>query len=488
MSTAILRGLPRRVLHAFRDDPYLRIAQRRWHRWQRRQAETLAKSTIAIDPQRHVLPFYNTEAKLPFEPVVAQGPWLVADTGAVVYDVGGYGMLSFGHSPTWCCDVLAKPHVMANVLTPSRLQGQFTDALRAHIGQTRMNDEVDKHCDASIVSISNTTCPYSHFAFLNSGSEAMELALRIADLRRDNDDSNDVTAVTGAPTYVVLKNGFHGRTTQAARASHSSSVVYRQHLRSTAHPTQAHVHTVPVNDVVALHAKFNWLAHVGQRVDAMVMEPVMGEGNPGVAVERAFYKAARKRTTLAGVPLIVDSVQAGLRATGYLSCVDYDDLREEAPPDMEVFSKALCAGQYPLSVLACTQDIALRTPTGIYGNTMTGNPKAMDVGYETLKRVDAALVANVQARGAQFKRMLEDVARSRPDIVEDVTGTGLLLALHLHPSMDMMEVERRCRLNGLNVIHGGENALRFTPWLKMGPDEVELVREIILTSVIESFD
>jgi len=259
--------------------------------------------------------------------------------------------------------------------------------------------------------------------------------------------------------------------------------MYRRHLRSTAHPTQAHVHTVPVNDAAALHAKFNWLAHTGQRVDAMVMEPVMGEGNPGVAVERAFYKAARERTAAAGVPLIVDSVQAGLRTTGYLSCVDSPNLRAEAPPDMEVFSKALGAGQYPLSVVACTPDVAARTPTGIYGNTMTGNPKAMEVGYETLRRVDPALIANVQTRGTQFKRMLDDVARTRPDIVEDVTGTGLLLALHLRPSVDVMEVERRCRLNGLNVIHGGENALRFTPWLQMKEREVELVESMIRTCI-----
>ena len=482
MSTTALRGLPRRVIHAFRYDPHLRVAQRRW---QRCQVE--APTANAIDPQKHILPFYDANARLPFEPVVAQGPWLITNTGSVVYDVGGYGMLSFGHAPTWCRDVLAKPHVMANVMTPSRLQRRFTDALRAHIGQTRLgntgtattNDE-DACADDHI----HSGCPYSHFAFLNSGSEAMELALRLADIRRADYGANDTTAATGAPTYVVLENGFHGRTTQAARVSNSSRAAYRRHLKSTAHPTQAHIHTVPVNDVPALHAKFNWLAHVGQRVDAMVMEPVMGEGNPGVAVERAFYKAARERTAAEGVPLIVDSVQAGLRATGYLSCVDYPDLRAEAPPDMEVFSKALSAGQYPLSVLACTPRVAARTPTGIYGNTMTGNPKAMEVGYQTLRRVDAALVANVQARGAQFKRMLEDVARARPDVVEDVTGTGLLLALHLRPSVDVMEVEHRCRLNGLNVIHGGENALRFTPWLRMREGEVGLV-EGVMRDLIE---
>ena len=57
------------------------------------------------------------------------------------------------------------------------------------------------------------------------------------------------------------------------------------------------------------------------------------------------------------------------------------------------------------------------------------------------------------------------------------------MALHLRPAVDVMEVERRCRLNGLNVIHGGENALRFTPWLQMKEREVELVESMIRTCI-----
>lgn len=421
--------------------------------------------------QQNVLQFYEKDACLPFEPIVAQGPWLVTVDGNVVYDVGGYGMLGFGHSPTWCRDILSKPHVMANILTPSHLQDVFTTALQTHIGCNRLE------------TTNSTTCPYSHFAFLNSGSEAMELALRITDIRENDDSYNHYTVVTGIPTYVGLKNGFHGRTTQAARISDSSRSRYHQLLRSTAHILQVNMNTVPINNVEALESKFKWLAQIGRRIDAVVFEPVMGEGNPGVMVDRAFYRVARKLTEEQHIPLIVDSVQAGIRATGYLSCVDYPELRNEKPPDMEVFSKAIGSGQYPLSVLACTPQIAKKYPVGIYGNTMTGNPKAMEIGYETLRRVDDALIHNIQRRGAQFKQTLEDIAKKRSDIVEDVTGTGLLLALHLHPRINVMDVERRCRMNGLNVIHGGKNALRFTPWFCISEQEVNLIGKLLVRSL-----
>ena len=465
MPHSIMRGLSRHLLDSFQHDTHLRIATRR----AQRILKDRAKEPVSLySIQGNVLQFYNKDACLPFEPIAAKGPWMVTSEGLTVYDVGGYGMLGFGHNPSWALEVLKKPHVMANVMTPSHHQLNFTRMLTNTIGHTR-----------DIESDNAEVCPYSKFAFLNSGSEAMELALRIADIRHGNETFNDTTSTTGMPTYVVLQNAFHGRTTQAARISHSSRKTYLQNLRSVAHPSQTRLYTVPVNNVQALHQTFNDMERRGHQVDAMIIEPVMGEGNPGVAVECKFYRAARQRTRAMGVPLIVDSVQAGLRTTGHLSCVDYPELRSELAPDMEVFSKAIGVGQFPLSVLACSHDIAKNIPVGIYGNTMTGNPKAMELGYETLRRIDNTLIGHVQKAGELFKHTLEEIGKERQDVVEDVTGTGLLLALHLRSSTNVLDVEHRCRLNGLNVIHGGQNALRFTPWLNIDAKEIHLVSEVV---------
>ena len=71
------------------------------------------------------------------------------------------------------------------------------------------------------------------------------------------------------------------------------------------------------------------------------------------AVTREFYDAARELTLAHGSLLLVDSIQAGIRGTGYLSIVDYPGFQTAEAPDLETYSKALNAGQYPLSVLAC---------------------------------------------------------------------------------------------------------------------------------------
>ena len=122
-------------------------------------------------------------------------------------------------------------------------------------------------------------------------------------------------------------------------------------------------------------------------IEAMFIEPVMGEGDPGKAVTPEFYALARELTREHGTLLLVDSIQAGLRAHGVLSIVDYPGFEQLPPPDMEAFSKALNAGQYPVSVLAVTAPAAALYRKGIYGNTMTANPRALDVATRCSRRL-----------------------------------------------------------------------------------------------------
>ena len=84
----------------------------------------------------------------------------------------------------------------------------------------------------------------------------------------------------------------------------------------------------------------------------------MGEGDPGRAVPPDFYAVARELTKAHGTFLLIDSIQAGLRAHGVLSIVDYPGFENLEAPDMETYSKALNGGQYPLSVLAVNERAA----------------------------------------------------------------------------------------------------------------------------------
>src|SRR5690606_31988058 len=143
-------------------------------------------------------------------------------------------------------------------------------------------------------------------------------------------------------------------------------------------------------DVEALRRAFAEAEASGWFIEAVFLEPVMGEGDPGRALPRAFYDAARELTTAHGSLLLVDSIQAGLRAHGVLSIVDYPGFEGIDAPDLETYSKALNAGQYPLSVLAATAHAAGLYRTGVYGNTMTTNPRALDVACVVLETLPAA--------------------------------------------------------------------------------------------------
>ena len=114
--------------------------------------------------QQDFVNFYPEDGVNPYIALAAHGPWLITLKGAVIYDVGGYGMLGFGHAPKAILGVMGRPQVMANVMTPNLSQLKFGKALRKEIGQNRGG------------------CPYAKFMCLNSGSESVSLAARIVDV------------------------------------------------------------------------------------------------------------------------------------------------------------------------------------------------------------------------------------------------------------------------------------------------------------------
>src|ERR1700759_597700 len=63
--------------------------------------------------------FYPEDAVNPYVALAARGPWVITLKGAVVHDSGGYGMLGFGHTPKAVMEALARPQVMANIMSPS---------------------------------------------------------------------------------------------------------------------------------------------------------------------------------------------------------------------------------------------------------------------------------------------------------------------------------------------------------------------------------
>lgn len=419
----------------------------------------LSEVDLTARVQKGIVNFYPEDQQNPYVAIAAKGPWVVTAHGAILHDSGGYGMLGLGHDPSEVHAALAKPSVIANVMTPSLTHHSFQEVLGREIGRRRKEGN-----------------PYGHYICMNSGSESVTVALRISDINAKHLTDSDGRHAGKQVKFLTLAGGFHGRTDRPARASASTAKAY-QHLASFRDET---FHwTVEPNNCEHLREVFTRAHEEGVFFEAFLMEPVMGEGNPGVPVTREFYDLARQLTSESGTMLIMDSVQAGLRATGQLSLCDYPGFEDAQAPDMETFSKAINGGQYPLSVVALRAPIAQMYVKGVYGNTMTTNPKALEVGMAVLESMTPGLRQNIVDRGVEFVEKLKGLQAEFPNIITKVQGTGLLVAASINPEVFHVvgfgKLEEYLRTQGIGVIHGGKNALRFTPHFRIRSVEIDMI-------------
>jgi acetylornithine/succinyldiaminopimelate/putrescine aminotransferase len=406
--------------------------------------------------------FYAEDAVNPYVALTARGPWLVTINGAVLYDAGGYGMIGFGHTPAAVLEAMSKPQAMANIMTPSLSQLRLDRALRKEIGHSRGG------------------CPFARFLCLNSGSESVGLAARIADINTKLQTDPGAKYAGRAVKRVVVKGSFHGRTERPALYSDSSRKAYQQYLAS--YRNEDSVIAIDPYDGEALKRAFADADSNGWFVEAVFLEPVMGEGDPGRSLPPEFYAVARELTRSHGSLLLVDSIQAGLRAHGVLSIVDYPGFEGLDAPDMETYSKALNAGQYPLSVLAVNERAAGLYLKGVYGNTMTSNPRALVVACTVLDLLTPQVRENIRKRGVEAVEKLERLKSELGGLITRVQGTGLLFSCELAPQFKCYgagSTEEWLRERGLNVIHGGANSLRFTPHFAIDSEELDLLVSLV---------
>lgn len=455
-------------------DPNLSIAIDQAHEYHLHIRENIGldklmqdEADLIKDLQQGFVNFYKPATVNEYVAIAAKGPWIVTSHGAVVHDNGGYGMLGSGHGPDSVIDAMSKNWVMANVMTPSFSQKRLEKSLRRELGHSRGN------------------CPFTHFICMNSGSESVTVSLRIADVNANHLTSSGARHEGKEIKLLAIEQGFHGRTDRPAQLSHSCKDSYDKNLASFR--DRDNLYLVPPNDVQALRGAFERANRDNVFIELMAIEPVQGEGNPGQCVSREFYDEARKLTKEHGSLLLVDSIQAGIRGQGCLSIIDYEGFQDCEVPDLETWSKALNAGQYPLSVLGMNSRASELYVTGIYGNTMTTNPRALEIASTVLDSITPELRKNIKERGVEFLDKLKKLEAEFPDFVLKTQGTGLLCSIELKPDIlpviGFNAVEPWCRRRGLGVIHGGENALRFTPHFRITSEEIDLLISIVREAI-----
>jgi 4-aminobutyrate aminotransferase len=308
--------------------------------------------------------------------------------------------------------------------------------------------------------------------FANSGSEAIEAALRLS------------RQATGRPNIIVFHGGFHGRTVAAASLTTSGTK-----FRSGFSPLMAGVHVAPFPDPT----HFGWpveqatdfalaqLDYVLQTLStpadtaAFFVEPVLGEGGYVPANER-FLTGLRERADEHGILLVIDEVQTGVGRTGKFWGGDYFNAR----PDILVTAKGLASG-FPLSGIAASSELMAKAWPGSQGGTYGANAVACAAAVATLDVIrDEGLVQNCAHRGAQLKEALQMVA-DKHDEITDVRGLGLMIGNEFRDADGKPDpttataAQQEAARRGLLLLTCGAwgQVVRFIPALVVNPDQID---------------
>jgi 4-aminobutyrate aminotransferase len=390
--------------------------------------------------------------------------------GHRLYDTGGKAYLDFANGIA----VTALGHHHPRVTAAIHAQ---VDRLIGPTGAMGYAEPVVRLSDMLAATLPD---PIDSVMFLNSGSEAIDGALKLA--RR----------VTGRPGIVAFRGGFHGRTFGATSVT-TSALNYRTGYE----PLVPGVYIAPypaaypdfggdeerasAAALESLETLFATLIAPSQ-VGSILIEPVRGEGgyNPAPA---SFLQGLRRICDEHGILLIADEVQTGFARTGRMW--GFDDAG--IVPDVVVLAKAIANG-LPLSAIATSRALMERWGRSAHGSTYGGNPVACAAGIAVLETIaDEHLVENAAVRGAELTAGLARIAAEEPRI-GDVRGPGLMIGVEFVADGDPREPDSgtakaaiaRAADLGLLVLTCGShgNVIRWIPPIDVSAAEISEAVEI----------
>lgn len=300
--------------------------------------------------------------------------------------------------------------------------------------------------------------------FLNSGSEAIENAVKIARAR------------TKRPWLVSFRTSFHGRTLLGISLT-AKEKPYREgfgpFVREILHADYPNPYRDPearspaecararVEEIEALIAR----PDVDGQVGAILAEPIQGEG--GIIVPpKEFFPLLRKLCDDHGLLLVDDEVQAGMGRAGTLWAIQ----RFQTVPDLLVSGKAL-GGGLPIGGVTGKPDVMDAPGPASLGGTFGGNPVVCAAALEAVRLIERALPRVPKLEALMGKRLRE--IHDAVERVGDVRGLGAMWALEFvrdrrtkEPDPDLARAVQLAGLrNGLMLLTAGTygNCVRLLP-------------------------
>ena len=260
--------------------------------------------------------------------------------------------------------------------------------------------------------------------FVNSGSEANELAIRMV---KATTESNDI---------IVSEMGYHGNSNYCVDISS-----YKFDGKGGTGAPE-HTHVIPLPD--SFRGKYRgedaaekYASEVkiqirniqvkSRSVGALIIEPIISCGGQ-IELPEGFLKKSYEYVREAGGLCISDEVQVGC---GRLGRAFWGFQYHDVIPDIVTIGKPLGNG-HPLAAVICTREVANKFANGMeYFNTFGGNPVSCAIGIEVLRTIkNDRLQENALEIGEYLKKELTLLARDYP-IIGDVRGQGFFLGFEL---------------------------------------------------------
>lgn len=286
---------------------------------------------------------------------------------------------------------------------------------------------------------------------MNSGAEAVETAIKA--VRKWGYEVKGVPE--GKAEIIVCAENFHGRTLSIISFSTDPEA------RSGFGPYTSGFRIIPFGDAEAFAAVIN------RNTVAALIEPIQGEA--GVIIPPAgYFTRIRELCTANNVTLILDEIQTGLGRTGKLLAEEHEGIEA----DVTLIGKALSGGFYPVSAVLSNSEVLGVLKPGQHGSTFGGNPLACAVARAALKVLtEEGMIENAAVMGDYF---LEGLRSIRSNIVRDVRGRGLMMAIELEPEAGgARQYCHALKERGLLAKDTHDHTIRLAPPLVISREQVD---------------
>lgn len=331
---------------------------------------------------------------------------------------------------------------------------KYNDALKAQIDKLLHTSNLFYNVPAieAATKIVNATGLDKAF-FTNSGTEAIEGALKVAKKYAYNKDN------TKEYEFIAMKHSFHGRSNGAL------AVTGNEKYQEGFVPKQFR----------AVFAEYNNLEDVVSKITdktcGIILETVQGEGGIFPA-KKEFLEGLRKICDEKDILLIFDEVQCGMGRCGSMFAYQQYGIK----PDVVALAKALGCG-VPVGAFVAGEKCSSALVPGDHGTTYGGNPfatAAVSTVFDLYEELD--VVSHVNEVGAYLGKKLDEMAE-KVDAVKEHRGIGLMHGLELN--VPVGEIVNKALEKGLIVISAGCNTLRMVPPLIVTKEEIDDMLKIL---------